>query len=209
MADVTMEIVRAEIGETARLDIKNQIILLLLSTKREGMQELIDHMEEQGFFNAPCSTQYHLAKEGGLAEHSLNVYNSMVKTAYGTDFLDAKLTINKNSNSIKIVSLLHDLGKMGHHGKPNYVPKTLKDGSPAKKAFETNKELLYVPHEIASLMIAEKFIQLTEEESFSIFYHNGLYVPSGRDLNGKEIPLQMLLHFADMWCSRVVEVDHE
>ena len=34
---------------------------------------LIKELEKGGFFTAPCSTQYHLCKEGGLLEHSLNV----------------------------------------------------------------------------------------------------------------------------------------
>jgi 23S rRNA maturation-related 3'-5' exoribonuclease YhaM len=54
-------------------------------------------------------------------------------------------------------------------------------------------------------MIASKFIELTEEEEFAILYHNGMYVSSGRDIQGKERPLQQLLHFSDMWCSRFVE----
>lgn len=52
----------------------DRIKTLLLSTKRQGMEALIDHMEENGFFTAPCSTSHHLSKEGGLAEHSYNVY---------------------------------------------------------------------------------------------------------------------------------------
>ena len=53
---------------------KEKIIELLRSTKRAGMDKLIEHMEQNGFFDAPCSTRYHLAKDGGLAEHSYNVY---------------------------------------------------------------------------------------------------------------------------------------
>ena len=47
---------------------------LLLSTERTGMIGLIGYMEDAGFFSSPCSTSHHLSKEGGLAEHSLNVY---------------------------------------------------------------------------------------------------------------------------------------
>ena len=52
---------------------KERIIELLRETGREGIEDLIAYMDEYGFFRAPCSTSHHLAKEGGLAEHSYNV----------------------------------------------------------------------------------------------------------------------------------------
>lgn len=42
---------------------KEKITELLLSTNREGMDKLVEHMENGGFFTAPCSTRYHLSKE--------------------------------------------------------------------------------------------------------------------------------------------------
>ena len=38
---------------------KEKITELLLSTNREGMDKLVEHMENGGFFTAPCSTRYH------------------------------------------------------------------------------------------------------------------------------------------------------
>ena len=38
------------------------------------MPELINHMEEIGYFTAPSSGSYHGACEGGLAQHSYNVW---------------------------------------------------------------------------------------------------------------------------------------
>ena len=46
---------------------------MLLSTKREGMENVIEKLEELGFFKAPASTKFHLNYEGGLLEHSMNV----------------------------------------------------------------------------------------------------------------------------------------
>lgn len=36
------------------LDNKKYVVDHLLSTKREGMEDLIDYMEQIGFFEAPC-----------------------------------------------------------------------------------------------------------------------------------------------------------
>ena len=47
------------------LDNKKFVIDHLLATKREGMEDLIDYMEQIGFFDAPCSGGNHLACQFG------------------------------------------------------------------------------------------------------------------------------------------------
>jgi len=179
---------------------KNKIIELLVSTEREGINDLIQHMNDIGFFTAPCSGGFHLCKVGGLMEHSLNVYQSLVR------FYNAQSEYTTTPDTLVLSALLHDLGKCGQYGKPNYVPNYLASGKQSdKKPFETNKSLLPVPHEIRSLTIASQFITLTENEAFAILQHNGMYGDLKYQLQGKETPLQMLLHFSDMWCSRVIE----
>lgn len=181
--------------------VKHKIIELLKETKRTGIDELLNEMEQGGFFTAPCSTDKHLNHEGGLAEHSLNVYQAMID-------IDAGLDANLQTDSIIICSILHDLGKMGDHGKANYVENILKDGKQsAAKPYTTNKELIYLAHEIRSALIAERYIELTEEEETAILWHNGLYGQFKYDIPGKETPLYMVLHWADMWASRVIEIE--
>lgn len=178
---------------------KETICNLLKETSRTGIIDLIDAMEEGGFFEAPCSTDKHLSREGGLAEHSLNVVYKMME-------LDKALKADLPYDAIIICGLLHDLGKMGDHGKSNYVENILKDGKrSAAKPYATNKELTYLPHEIRSAMIAERYIELTEDEETAILWHNGLYGQFKYDIPGKETPLYMVLHWADMWASRVTE----
>lgn len=186
------------------LDNKKYIVNALLSTKRDGMEELIAYMEEGGFFNAPCSTQFHLASEFGLVYHTRNVLETATKIAVSLLGIDDYKQIQEH---LIIAASLHDLGKMGQFNKSLYVEKKLKDGSVGKIPYEQNKELLPVDHEIRSVAIASMFIDLTEEEQFAILYHNGLYGTVGRyTLQGKETPLYMILHFADLWCSRHEEV---
>lgn len=194
-----------------------RFVELLESTERKGIDKLINYMANSGFFEAPCSGGNHLAKEGGLLEHSLNVYDCMCDIA---NSLLGEISPEMN-DSIIICSLLHDLGKIGDFGKPNYVPNMIKDGRPTKaepeqkykqseaKPYVSNSELLHIPHEIRSIEIASRFIDLTEDENFAILYHNGLYGALGYELKGKETPLYLLLHFADMWASRVVEVEEK
>lgn len=180
---------------------KDRIVSILKETKRDGITDLIECMEDGGFFEAPCSGAHHLSKEGGLAEHSLNVYEHMValRLAFNSDI---------PADSIKICAILHDLGKMGDYGKANYVENILKSGKRSdSKPYITNKELLYIPHEIRSIAIAERYISLKEEEEFAILYHNGMYSELKYSFNGNETPLSLVLHFADMWASRIAEAE--
>lgn len=175
----------------------------LLKTNREGMVDLLAHMQDIGFLTAPCSGGNHLAKEGGLLEHTVNVMRCAEKL--GAAWLGGA-EYNKIHDSVMIAAALHDLGKCGQFGKAEYVPNILKNGKPSdSKPFKRNPELLNVPHEVRSVAIATMFIDLTEEEQHAILYHNGLYGPFRYEVQGNETPLYMLIHFADMWASRVVE----
>lgn len=179
---------------------------ILLNSKREGIEDLIDYLEQSGFFTSPCSGSYHLAKSGGLVQHSVNVLHIAEKISVA--LYGAKNITKELRTSIEICALLHDVGKMGQFGKPNYVANILKSGEQsAAKPYETNKDLLYVDHEIRSIAIISMFIDLTEDEQFAILYHNGLYGNLKYAINGKETPLYMIIHWADMWASRIVEVE--
>lgn len=186
-------------------EVKDKIINLLLSTGREGMSNLINHIDKNGFFSAPCSGGNHLAKEGGLAEHSLNVY--FIADGSASSRLDFETYVSL-SNSIIIASLLHDYGKIGQFGKSLYVDNILKSGKRSEaKPYVQNSDLLDKCHEVVSAIEVGKYIQLTEEEQYAITRHNGLYGLYKYDIPGKEIPLYLLIHEADMWASRVVELE--
>lgn len=189
--------------------VQEKIEGLLIETGRNGVLDLTGYMRESGFFTQPCSTAFHLAKEGGLAEHSLNVFFLMEKLR---DMLYPELAWE----SVAVCALLHDLGKCGQFGKPGYVPNMLKgrvtkanpDPKPVqseKKPYLSNPALLYIDHEIRSIQMASRYIELTEEENWAILMHNGMYGPFRYEIQGKETPLYLLLHMADMWASRVIE----
>ena len=199
------------------MDKKEQFIELLKQTKRDGIENLITWMEKNGFFESPCSCAFHLSKEGGLVEHSINVYNTLV-------ILDDALCANIPAESMLICALLHDLGKAGDHGKHGYVPNMIKSKTKNKetgeydivqsaaKPFETNKHLTYEEHEIRSLLIAERFIYLSEEEETAILHHNGLYGKLDSSYgthNYDKTKLAFLLHTADMYCSRFSELEQK
>lgn len=188
------------------VDDKTFIINSLKATKREGMDGLIDYMDDCGFFDAPCSTNYHLSCEGGLAEHTRNVME--ISEKMGVSLFGGE-EYNKIHNTVVISAALHDLGKMGQFDKPLYIPNLLKNGELGSKPYKSNPDLLSIPHEVRSIAIASMFIDLTEEEQFAILYHNGLYGDFKYEISGKETPLYLIIHFADMWASRVTEIKKE
>lgn len=176
----------------------------LMYCNKEGMEALLHYMDENGFYESPCSGGKHLAEPGGLAKHTRNVME--IAEAVHRMFFEEEDTRTVNLCELYLVCALHDLGKMGQHGKPGYVENILKSGKQSEsKPYVSNPYLQYIPHECRSIAIANRFIDLNENEQSAILYHNGLYGDFRYCINGRETPLYLILHFADMWASRVVE----
>lgn len=77
---------------------------------REGSDSLLDWLEHSDFFVAPASTRYHGCYEGGLLQHSLNVYDCL---KIGIEAAGLQGTYSEET--IAIVSLMHDLCKVNYH----------------------------------------------------------------------------------------------
>lgn len=185
------------------LDNKKFVVDRLLATKREGMEGLIQYMEEIGFFTAPCSGGNHLCCEFGLVHHTRNVMMAAENIGYA---LLGKNKYAEIRDSVIIAAALHDLGKCGDYGKQMYVPNILKSGKASEaKPFKRNPDLLPIDHATRSIKLATLFIDLTEDEEFAIRYHDGLYETANYGVKGNETQLYMILHWADMWSSRVTE----
>lgn len=184
--------------------IKHTIIEELHNTDNSaGMNGLVTWMIDNGFFTSPCSGGNHLCVEGGLARHSLIVYSVANKLAHNIDQWK-----HVTHEDVALASLLHDLGKTGDHGLNGYVPNILKSGEISKsKPYERNKELMPIPHEQRSVMIAERFINLSPDVEWAIASHAGLYGEYRTAIMGHETPLYLILTTADMWASRVIEID--
>ena len=80
------------------------------------INDFLGWLQDSDFFTAPSSTQYHLAREGGLAEHSLNVYNLLLEKV-------SRYQVPATISSIIICGLAHDLCKVGFY-KVNDSPVT-------------------------------------------------------------------------------------
>lgn len=139
--------------------------------KREGADKLLDYLEKSDFFAAPASARFHSSYEGGLVDHSLNVYDCLVGYL-STERVKAEYGFEYSAESIAIVSLLHDLCKVGVYKKGF---RNVKDESGAWKrvdTFEYDDQLPY-GHGEKSVYIISGYMKLTREEAFAIRYHMG------------------------------------
>ena len=90
---------------------KEEILKLLDATDREGIDEVMDWMNQSDFFVAPASTNFHGNYEGGLAEHSINVYTAAMRLRATAVSLNPSLEERLPQDSIAIATLLHDICK--------------------------------------------------------------------------------------------------
>ena len=97
--------------KTSDINCKEEILELLRSTGREGIEDVIGDLEEWGFFTAPASAGHHLNIEGGLARHSLNTCKAAMAVWESMKSLEPSLEHEVKRDSIIIASLLHDVCK--------------------------------------------------------------------------------------------------
>ncbi len=141
--------------------------------KREGADKLLDFIcsPSSDFFTAPASARYHSAYEGGLCEHSINVYECLV--AYlDRDVAREKYKLNYSEESIAIVALLHDLCKMNIY-KVSYRNAKNEQGVWEKVPYYEFDDSLPYGHGEKSVYMISPFMKLSREEAFAIRYHMG------------------------------------
>jgi len=167
--------------------------------RKEEVLKFASFLEaETNWLTTPASTRYHLNKEGGLLEHSVNVTEQLLKMK------NCLLPLLSDESCI-IVGLFHDVGKVGLPGKPYYLVNDNKWEIEKGILYKVNMELTAMGIATRSLFIMSPHIKLKEEEAQAIAYHDGLFVPEGESIKNKERPLTLLLHWADYWSTNVIE----
>lgn len=188
-------------------DFKN---IVAANIQRDGIDNLMEWVEnETDFFTAPASTRYHGSYEGGLLEHSLNVYNRLVfemNTVIGEGWEEIY-----SPETIAIVALFHDLCKIDRYVLTEKWRKDEDAQWEAYDAYDYNKEKAEMGHGAQSVYYLQKFIQLTEIEAQAIYWHMGAYdiSPYSSLANCSETfkwnPLAFLVHRADMAATYITE----
>lgn len=177
---------------------------------RDGIDNLMEWVEhETDFFTAPASTRYHGSYEGGLLEHSLNVYDRLVwemEHTVGAGWEDIY-----SPETVAIVALFHDLCKIDRYILTEKWRKDADGQWEPYDAYDYNREKSEMGHGSQSVFYLQKFIQLTEVEAQAIYWHMGAYDISpyatlaACSETFKWNPLSFLVHRADMAATYVVE----
>ena len=168
--------------------------------KREGADKLLAYMMSDAcdFFTAPASTKFHGNYEGGLLEHSLNVYDCLcdimkrprIKEIYGIEY---------SEESIAIAALLHDMCKTNFY-KVSFRNAKNAEGKWESVPYYTIEDNLPYGHGEKSVYIVSGYMRLTRDEAFAIRYHMGFSDTDKIGDVGKAMemfPLAFFLNCAD------------
>ena len=184
------------------------IEIYINNIKRNGSERLLEYLlsEQSDFFTAPSSSRYHGCFEGGLVEHSINVYNCL------KDYLSRKSTktlynMNYSDETIAIVSLLHDVCKINFY-EVDYRNTKNELGKWIKVPYYKINDRLPYGHGEKSVYIVSGFMRLSREEAFAIRYHMGFSGVEDNNSVGKAFemfPLALALNVADMEATYYLE----
>ena len=201
-------------------------INMLSKITREGFkaQELVDFLDKSNFFTAPASTKYHGNYVGGLCEHSLKVFNTLLNLcnnfACFTYYEEADTPTENEEPIIKtqylyseeniiLVSLFHELYKADFYTQ--YTRNKLDEASGnwvkvnEYKIKDSSERFTVGSRNFNTYLLLSKYIPLTEEETAAIINYSGgldkAETPEDICMIFKKYNLATLLHCADMICT--------
>lgn len=176
--------------------------------KRDGADKLWEYLTSSSsdFFTSPASARFHGSYEGGLLEHSLNVYDCLC------DYLSRnrckeKYKMDYSDETIAIVALLHDLCKINCYKKGTRNVKDEFGKWQTVPTFEFDDKMPY-GHGEKSVYIINGYLRLSREEAFAIRYHMGFSGTEDVRSVGSAFemyPLAFALSVADMEATYYIE----
>ena len=193
---------------------KEEFINLLRSTGREGIECVIAKLDKMGFFTAPASSKNHFCQEGGLLEHSLNVYR-VAKMLCG-QLQQIKPDLKIKDESIIIASLLHDVCKTDIYKKSTKWRKDDQGRWEQYEAYDVDYSNFPMGHgEKSVMMLLMCGLKMEQEELLAIRWHMGAWNIAFQNFEEKncmntaaiKYPLVTILQTADNLSSHVIEVE--
>jgi 23S rRNA maturation-related 3'-5' exoribonuclease YhaM len=195
-------------------DKKERFIELLRSTERPGIEEVIYYLEKSGFFSAPASTKHHLSCEGGLMEHSMNVYDMAMALRDPIVALKPGVGERLSEKSIIIAALLHDICKANIYKKTRKLKKNDQGQWEQCDTYETDYSRMPVGHgEKSVIMLLSLGLKLNLDETVAIRWHMGAWdlafqsyeVKSNINEASNRYPLLSLIQSADNMATHILE----
>ena len=195
------------------LENKKEFVDLLRSTGRDGIDDVIEYLERDGFFTAPASSTKHLNTEGGLVEHSLNVYHTAVAIWEALKPITPSIATDIQPESIIIAALLHDVCKIDIYKRTVVKRKVLGQWEDAEGYKCSYKDFPMGHGEKSLVLLLCQGLEMSDDEMLAIRWHMGAW---GVNLNSweetknydsanKQYPLVSLIHSADNLAANLVE----
>ncbi len=131
---------------------------------RDGIDDLLAWLEKSDFYIAPASTRFHGNYAGGLCEHSINVYEQLLRLhdLYGGNIASRE--------TLAIVSLFHDVCKINYYKQGSRNVKD-ENGNWITKAIWEVDEKVPLGHGEKSCIILQQYFKLTIDELLAIRWH--------------------------------------
>ncbi len=195
-------------AERSMTEIKEEFISIYNENiKRDGADKLLEYLSGRcDFFTAPASTKYHCCYEGGLAQHSLNVYHCL-KAYLERERVKELYKLSYSGESIAITALLHDMCKID-----TYVSdfRNVKNDQGVWEKVPTYRfeDKLPYGHGEKSVYMISGFMRLTREEAMAIRWHMGFSGSEDTNLVSRALesyPLAFALSVADMEATFLLE----
>lgn len=192
---------------------------------RDGADKLLEFIRKSDFYTAPASTKYHLAVNGGLLQHTLNVWHCLIAKTGNETWKDV---VNAGKyETMAVVSLLHDLCKAYTYAtefknQKVYDKVVVGNADPKQVKHDMKGDFVWMElptyvtankfplgHGAKSVFFIQQFMKLTMEEIACIYWHMGAYCDSSQwgELGDAidKYPLVLALHEADMEATRLLE----
>ena len=193
---------------------KEQFIKLLQATKRTGIESVVSYLEQAGFFLAPASVSRHLSHEGGLLEHSLNVWKMAQMLRMQTIGMRPELEKQLPEDSVTIAALLHDVCKANIYKTVQKWRKDENNRWESYDAYDTDYSRFPVGHgEKSVIMLLRLGLQLTNDEIIAIRWHMGAWNLPMQSYEDKQnisvaydgCPLAAIIQAADALATHILE----
>lgn len=153
---------------------RERFIEALKATGRQGVDNVIDQLDRLGFFTDPASTVFHLNEEGGLLQHSLNVYDEAMMLREQQIRMCPAVAGRLPEDSVTIAALLHDVCKAGIYRKAIKSRKNADGFWEKYQGYEVDNSTFPCGHgEKSVIQLLRWGLDMTDDEILAIRWHMG------------------------------------
>ncbi len=157
---------------------------LLRSTKREGIDYVIEDLEKDGFFQAPASAGHHLNVAGGPCPHNPHTLRAGLMVWEGLKTLDPASANEVSRESVIIATLLHDVCKTDIYHRTVKKRRDKLGQWVDTEGYNVNYKHFPMGHgEKSVIMLLLSGLDLHDDEMLAIRWHMGAW---GINMNSYE-----------------------